>query len=77
MRPMTPRWLHGTAFALLPPAPVHVFHLGPWFDAAADAATAGCAANQTPFNGDHTTGILVLSTSGFPDDDGPIGRFGR
>ena len=56
-------------------APVHIFHLGMWFDSAADAAGAGCAATQTPFNGDHTAGIQVLNTTNFPDDDGPIGQF--
>jgi hypothetical protein len=56
-------------------APVHVFHLGMWFDSTADAATAGCPATQTPFNGDHTAGIQVLNTTTFPDDNGPIGQF--
>ncbi|MBZ5639515.1 MAG: hypothetical protein LAO51_12280 [Acidobacteriia bacterium] len=58
-------------------APVHTLHLGMWFDSTADAAAAGCAANRTPFNGDHTAGIQVLNTTNFPDEDGPIGRFGR
>lgn len=60
-----------------PTAPVHTFHLGMWFDTTADAVAAGCAANRTPFNGDHTAGIQVLNTTNFPDDDGPIGQFGR
>jgi len=46
-----------------------------WFDSTADAVEAGCAANQTPFNGDHTAGIQVLNTTNFPDGDGPIGQF--
>jgi hypothetical protein len=57
--------------------PVHTLHLGMWFDSNADAATAGCAATRTPFNGDHTAGIQVLNTTDFPDGDGPIGQFGR
>ncbi len=56
-------------------APVHTFHVGMWFDSTADAVEAGCAANQTPFNGDHTAGIQVLNTTNFPDGDGPIGQF--
>jgi hypothetical protein len=56
-------------------APVHLFHLGMWFDSPAEAAAAGCPAGQTPFNGDHTAGIQVLNTTDFPDGDGPIGQF--
>lgn len=56
-------------------APVHMFHLGLWFDSTAEAAAAGCPTGQTPFNGDHTAGIQVLNTTDFPDDDGPIGQF--
>ncbi len=56
-------------------APVHLFHLGMWFDSTAEAAAAGCAAGQTPFNGDHTAGVQVLNTTNFPDGDGPIGQF--
>lgn len=58
-------------------APVHTFHVGMWFDSTADAAAAGCAANQTPFNGSHAAGIQVLNTAEFPDGDGPIGQFAR
>jgi hypothetical protein len=58
-------------------APVHTLHLAMWFDSTADAAAAGCAANRTPFNGDHTAGIQVLNSTNFPDGDGPIGQFGR
>jgi len=46
--------------------PVHMYHLGLWFDSFADAANAGCPGNQTPFNGDHTAGIQVLNTNNFP-----------
>lgn len=56
-------------------APVHLFHLGIWFDSTAEAAAAGCGGGQTPFNGDHTAGIQVLNTTNFPDGDGPIGQF--
>jgi hypothetical protein len=56
-------------------APVHMFHLGMWFDSTAEAVAAGCSANQTPFNGDHTAGIQVMNTTNFPDADGPIGQF--
>ncbi len=56
-------------------APVHMFHLGMWFDSTTEAVAAGCVANHTPFNGDHTAGIQVLNTSNFPDVDGPIGQF--
>lgn len=56
-------------------APVHMFHVGLWFDSTAEAAAAGCPTGQTPFNGDHTAGIQVLNTTEFPDDDGPIGQF--
>jgi hypothetical protein len=58
-------------------APVHTLHLGLWFDSTADAAAAGCAANQTRFNGDHTAGIQVFNTTNLPGEDGPLGRFGR
>jgi hypothetical protein len=55
--------------------PVHLFHVGMWFDSTAEADAAGCPTTQTPFNGDHTAGIQVLNTAGFPDLDGPIGQF--
>src|SRR5215471_12957636 len=42
--------------------PIHMYHLGIWFDSSADAAKAGCPATVTPFNGDHTAGIQVLNT---------------
>ena len=56
--------------------PIHTFHLAMWFDSTADAVAAGCSANRTSFNGDHTAGIQVLNTTNFPDGDGPIGQFG-
>jgi hypothetical protein len=52
--------------------PVHTFHLGLWFNSPADAAAAGCPSTVTPFNGDHTAGIQVLSTRNFADDNGPL-----
>ena len=56
-------------------APVHMFHLGMWFDSPLDAVAAGCTGAQTPFNGEHTAGTQVLNTTNFPDGDGPIGQF--
>ncbi len=56
-------------------APVHLFHVGMWFDSTTEAAAAGCAAGQTPFNGDHTAGIQILNTTNFADGDGPLGQF--
>jgi hypothetical protein len=53
-------------------SPVHMYHVGLWFDSPADAAAAGCAATVTPFNGDHTAGIQVLNTRNFPDLAGPL-----
>lgn len=45
-----------------PTAPVHTFHVGLWFNSAADAAKAGCPDTETPFNGDHTAGVQALKT---------------
>jgi len=56
-------------------APIHMFHLGIWFDSTAAAVAAGCPGTQTPFNGDHTAGIQVLNTSNFPNDKGPLLQF--
>jgi hypothetical protein len=56
--------------------PVHTFHLGLWFNDPADAAAAGCPDTVTPFNGDHTAGIQVLSTRNFEDDQGPLRGLG-
>lgn len=55
-------------------APVHMYHVGLWFDSTADAMAAGCAGTQTPFNGDHTAGIQVLNTGTFPDLAGPLSQ---
>lgn len=52
--------------------PVHTFHLGLWFNSPEDAVAAGCSDAVTPFNGDHTAGIQVLSTRNFADDMGPL-----
>jgi hypothetical protein len=57
------------------PAPIHTFHLGLWFNSPADAASIGCPGGTTPFNGDHTAGVQVLNTGGFPDDRGPLRSF--
>jgi hypothetical protein len=55
-----------------PTPPVHTFHLGLWFNSPEDAAAAGCPDTVTPFNGDHTAGIQILSTRNFADDMGPL-----
>jgi hypothetical protein len=52
--------------------PVHTFHLGLWFNSPRDAAAAGCPNTITPFNGDHTAGIQILSTRNFANDRGPL-----
>jgi hypothetical protein len=52
--------------------PVQLYHLGLWFNSAADAQKAGCPGNQTPFNGEHNAGIQVLNTATFPDTPGPL-----
>jgi len=52
--------------------PVQLYHLGLWFNSAADAATAGCPATPTPFNGEHNAGIQVLNTAKFLDTPGPL-----
>jgi hypothetical protein len=54
--------------------PVQMCHLGLWFDSAADAATAGCPATATPFNGEHNAGIQVLNTASYPDLQGPFAQ---
>ncbi len=46
-------------------APIHTFHVGLWFGTPEAAVAAGCPNTQTPFNGDHTAGIQVLSTRNF------------
>jgi hypothetical protein len=57
------------------PAPIHTYHVGLWFNSPTDAANIGCPGDTTPFNGDHTAGIQVLNTGGFPDDRGPLRHF--
>jgi hypothetical protein len=57
--------------------PIHMFHIGLWFDSTAEAQAAHCPVGQTPFNGDHKAGIQVLNTTNFADGDGPIGQFGQ
>jgi hypothetical protein len=53
--------------------PVQMYHLGLWFDSAADAAKAGCINTAaTPFNGEHNAGIQILNTARFPDLAGPL-----
>ncbi len=52
--------------------PVHTFHLGLWFNSPVDAVAAGCPGATTPFNGDHTAGVQVLSTRNFAPDQGPL-----
>ncbi|MFZ1428790.1 MAG: hypothetical protein WAS21_18700 [Geminicoccaceae bacterium] len=54
--------------------PIHTLHLGAWFNSPADAARNGCATVLTPFNGEHNAGIQVLSTNGFADLKGPLGK---
>ena len=70
--------VHNNAFpdAAMNPvtAPVHMFHLGLWFDSPQDATKSGCPADVTPFNGDHNAGIQVLNTSNFLDLEGPLLR---
>jgi hypothetical protein len=52
--------------------PVQMYHLGLWFDSAADAAKATCPSTATPFNGEHNAGIQVLNTATFPLLKGPL-----
>jgi hypothetical protein len=54
--------------------PVHTFHLGLWFNAAKDAANAGCPDIVTPFNGEHNAGVQILNTANFPDAAGPLSQ---
>ena len=53
-------------------APVHMHHVGLWFESPADAAAAGCPDAQTPFNGDHTAGVQAMSTRNYPNRQGPL-----
>jgi hypothetical protein len=61
---------------ILGDTPVQTSHLGIWFADPEDAGRAGCSSISTPFDGDHVGGILVLSTSNFRDDRGPLQRLG-
>jgi hypothetical protein len=53
-------------------APIHTFHVGLWFGTPEVAVAANCPNTQTPFNGDHTAGIQVLSTRNFAATSGPL-----
>jgi hypothetical protein len=68
--------VHNNAFpdARLNPTtgPIHTYHLGLWFNSAADAVKAGCPGGVTPFNGEHNAGVQILNTSNFPDLSGPL-----
>jgi len=57
--------------------PIHTLHIGLWFDSIDDAVAAGCPNIETPFSGEHEAGLLVLSSSAFADDDGPLGHLGE
>ena len=52
--------------------PIQTYHLGLWFNAAADAVAAGCPGAVTPFNGEHDAGVQVLNTSNFANLEGPL-----
>jgi hypothetical protein len=52
--------------------PIHMYHLGLWFNSPDDGANAKCPGGPTPFNGDHTAGIQVLNTNTFPNLAGPL-----
>ncbi len=52
--------------------PIQMYHLGLWFNSAADAAKAGCPATATAFNGEHNAGIQVLNTAKFSNTAGPL-----
>jgi hypothetical protein len=57
--------------------PVHIYHLGFWFNSPIDAQKAGCSNTVTQFNGEHNAGIQVLNTSNFPDNSGPLRNMSR
>jgi hypothetical protein len=69
---------HGDLDANSNPAtkPIHTFHLGLWFNSPKAAAAAGCGDAVTPFNGDHTAGVQVLSTRQFDALQGPLSQLG-
>jgi hypothetical protein len=52
--------------------PIHTFHVGLWFGTPQVAVAANCPNTVTPFNGDHTAGIQVLSTRTFGNTTGPL-----
>jgi hypothetical protein len=69
---------HGTLDASSNPTtgPVHMFHLGLWFNSPADAVAAHCPNVTTPFNGTHNAGPQVLNTHNFGNLNGPLHRIG-
>ncbi|MFC7548072.1 hypothetical protein [Plantactinospora sp. GCM10030261] len=54
--------------------PIHMHHVGFWFNSPEEAVAAGCPGAQTPFNGDHTAGVQAMSTRNYPDLEGPLGQ---
>jgi hypothetical protein len=64
-------------FLLDDTTPVSMGHIGIWFADPNDAARAGCSGITTPFDGDHAAGILVFSSSNFPDNQGPLLQLGE
>jgi len=52
--------------------PIHMYHVGIWFNSPADSVAAGCANVTTPFNGDHTAGPQAFNTRNFPNNAGPL-----
>jgi hypothetical protein len=67
---------HGSLDASSNPStkPVHMFHLGLWFNSGTDAAKAGCPNVVTPFNGTHNAGPQVLNTHNFGNLNGPLNK---
>ena len=55
--------------------PVQLYHVGVWFDSPSVAASAGCPATETPFNGTHNAGIQALNTATFAIGSGPLRGF--
>jgi hypothetical protein len=55
--------------------PVQLYHVGIWFDSAAEAQKLGCTSTltPTPFNSTHNAGIQVLNSG--TAKIGPLGRF--
>jgi hypothetical protein len=52
--------------------PIHMYHLGLWFDSPQAAQAAGCPVTETRFNGEHNAGIQALSTRNFGALNGPL-----